>query len=62
VLDEEDLALIGEANPEWERKTATQASSFRKSCIVYSDIRSSPSSSASNVAIERKMIETESGG
>jgi len=24
VLDEEDLALIGEANPEWERKTATQ--------------------------------------
>ena len=26
VLDEEDLDLIGEANPEWERKTAAQAS------------------------------------
>lgn len=24
VLDEEDLDLIGEANPEWERKTAAQ--------------------------------------
>lgn len=28
-LDEEDLDLIGEANPEWERKTAsTQVRSF----------------------------------
>lgn len=26
VLDEEDLDLIGEANPEWERKTTSQAS------------------------------------
>lgn len=26
VLDEEDLDLIGEANPEWERQTTTQAS------------------------------------
>lgn len=24
VLDEEDLDLIGEANPEWERKSAAQ--------------------------------------
>lgn len=24
MLDEEDLDLIGEANPEWERKTAAQ--------------------------------------
>ena len=24
LLDEEDLDLIGEANPEWERKTQTQ--------------------------------------
>jgi hypothetical protein len=24
VLDEEDLDLIGEANPEWERKTTNQ--------------------------------------
>jgi transcription elongation factor SPT6 len=24
VLDEEDLDLIGEANPEWERKTTAQ--------------------------------------
>jgi transcription elongation factor SPT6 len=28
VLDEEDLDLIGEANPEWERKTAAQV------CII----------------------------
>jgi transcription elongation factor SPT6 len=24
ALDEEDLDLIGEANPEWERKTTSQ--------------------------------------
>jgi hypothetical protein len=27
VLDEEDLDLIGEANPEWERKASSQVSS-----------------------------------
>jgi hypothetical protein len=29
VLDEEDLDLIGEANPEWERKTAAQVCRIR---------------------------------
>ncbi len=29
VLDEEDLDLIGEANPEWERKTAAQVCQMR---------------------------------
>jgi hypothetical protein len=29
-LDEEDLDLIGEANPEWERKTAAQVRGARE--------------------------------
>ena len=33
MLDEEDLALIGEANPEWERKTTTQVSSTVRSIM-----------------------------
>jgi hypothetical protein len=46
VLDEEDLALIGEANPEWERKTTTQVSFSVKFMMDSSNARCSPSSSA----------------
>jgi hypothetical protein len=46
VLDEEDLALIGEANPEWERKTTTQVSSSVTFMKDRSNGRCSPSSSA----------------
>lgn len=31
VLDEEDLDLIGEANPEWERKTTSQVRPWHNS-------------------------------
>jgi hypothetical protein len=35
VLDEEDLDLIGEANPEWERKTAAQVNQIEMQWIKF---------------------------
>lgn len=35
MLDEEDLDLIGEANPEWERKTTTQVCRPRSIVIKF---------------------------
>ncbi len=44
MLDEEDLALIGEANPEWERKTTTQVRSKVSFMVGRSNRGCSPSS------------------
>lgn len=35
MLDEEDLDLIGEANPEWERKTAAQVCQIRSQWTIF---------------------------
>ena len=35
MLDEEDLDLIGEANPEWERKTQVKVSSLSYLQLVH---------------------------
>lgn len=45
VLDEEDLDLIGEANPDWERKTTAQVC-FEQAdyWIIRADLRSLNSS------------------
>ena len=59
VLDEEDLDLIGEANPEWERKTAAQACTFGN-VFSLSDFSASQNSSVLSVDIEMMAINTES--
>lgn len=61
VLDEEDLDLIGEANPEWERKTAAQVCSIS----LYggksqAHDRSSQNSSVLSVATEMMANSAES--
>jgi hypothetical protein len=60
VLDEEDLDLIGEANPEWERKTAAQVCAMGNSGYIQSNPPSSQNSSASSVDIETMANNIES--
>lgn len=58
-MDEEDLDLIGEANPDWERKTAAQVRCTGKEASAFTDHRSSPSSNVSSVATEMMTMTVE---
>lgn len=58
-MDEEDLDLIGEANPDWERKTAAQVRCTGKATGAFTDHRSSPSLNVSSAATEMMMMSVE---